>query len=139
MNTKYDYIRISVQKAAIMETLTQIKRQQSELEYELLVLKSELKFRKFMRALRLKFDPDQPREEIGRWTDASDAADGETSTDFSAARRGQSESVCWAQYSLDMLRCDEVLRAPQRAACRAQAMERYAACRSGRPIPALIF
>jgi hypothetical protein len=49
-----------------METLAQIKRQQSELEYELLVIKSELNFRKFMRALRLKFDPDQPRDEIGR-------------------------------------------------------------------------
>ena len=122
-----------------METLSQIKRQQSELEYKLLVIKSELKFRKFMRALRLKFDPDQPRDEIGRWTDAGDGSDQATSTDISAARRGQSESVCWAQYSLDMLRCDEVLRAPQRAVCRAQAMERYAACRSGRPIPPLIF
>lgn len=122
-----------------METLPQIRRRQSELEYDLLIIKSELKFRKFMRALSRKFDPDQPRDEIGRWTDASDGSDHETSTDISAARRGQSESVCWTQYSLDMVRCDAVLRAPQRAACRAQAMERYAACRSGRPIPALIF
>ena len=122
-----------------MEMLTQLRRQQIELNYELLVIKSELKFRKFMHAFSLKFDPNQPRDEIGRWTDSEDQSGQATSTDISAARRGQSESVCWAQYGLDMLRCDAVLRAPQRAACRAQAMERYAACRSGRPIPALIF
>jgi hypothetical protein len=122
-----------------METISNIRRQMAELSYELTTVKYELTFRKMMRALQVKFDPDQPRDEIGRWTGAGNDPNGQTSTDISSARRGQSEAVCWAQYGFDMLKCDSVLRAPQRAACRAQAMERYAACRSGRPIPLLNF
>ena len=122
-----------------METFSTIRRQVAELSYALATVKYELTFRKMMRALQVKFDRYQPRDEIGRWTRAVNHRSGQTSTDISSARRGQSEAVCWAQYSFDMLKCDSVLRAPQRAACRAQAMERYAACRSGRPIPPLNF
>jgi hypothetical protein len=95
-------------------------------------------------AFALKYDPEQPRDEIGRWTDGNDASAQESpasgSTDFSAARRRPgSESECWSQYTIDMLRCGAELRPATREICRAQAMERLAACRSGRPIPPLSY
>lgn len=79
-----------------METISKIRRQVAELSYELATVKYELTFRKMMRALQVKFDPDQPRDEIGRWTGAGNDPSGQTSTDISSARRGQSEAVCWA-------------------------------------------
>lgn len=107
--------------------------------------KADNAFEKFVRAYRVKFDPDQPRDELGQWTAGNAGANvGSTvgssiMTDFSAARRGQSEAVCWSQYTIDLLRCGSELRPAAREICRGQAMERYAACRSGRPIPPLIF
>ncbi len=121
-----------------MNAIVRMRRKLNHFHYDLSVVKMELKFRRFMRALDTKFDPDQPRDEIGRWTDGSSATTGEA-TDFGAARRGQSEAVCWSQYTVDMLRCHSELRAAARAICSGQAMERYAACRSGRPIPPLGF
>jgi hypothetical protein len=115
-----------------------MRRQLQHISYDLSVVKAEIKFRKLMRMLDAKFDPDQPRDELGRWTDI-DASQNNEVTDFSAARRGQSEAVCWSQYTVDMLRCQSELRAAARAICSSQAMERYAACRSGRPIPPLSF
>lgn len=116
----------------------------SQQEYQRLKANAESTWRQFMWAIERKFDPDQPRDELGRWIDAGSfesntSASDRGATDFSAARRGQSEAVCWSQYQVDMLRCQAELRATARAICRAQAMERYAACRSGNPIPPLIF
>jgi hypothetical protein len=121
-----------------MNAITVMKRQLEDLRYDLSVVNVELKFRKLMRMLDAKFDPDQPRDELGRWTDATVSQTDEI-TDFSAARRGQSEAVCWSQYTIDLLRCQSELRAATREICRSQAMERYSACRSGRPIPPLSF
>jgi hypothetical protein len=121
-----------------MNAIETMRRQLRHISYELSVVNAEMKFRKLMRMLDAKFDPDQPRDELGRWTDAGASAGSDT-TDFSAARRGQSEAICWSQYTVDMLRCQSELRASARAICSSQAMERYAACRSGRPIPPLSF
>jgi hypothetical protein len=119
----------------------------NDLRCELASLRYDLAFAKFVDALRIKFNPDQPRDERGRWTD--NAAAGNLSsaaasiasgaTDFSSIGRGLSESECELRYKVDMLRCQAETRAPARAVCRSQAMERYAACRSGRPIPPLSF
>lgn len=45
------------------------KRRLAELRRELTVIRYELKFRRLMRALKAGFNPDQPRDELGRWTD----------------------------------------------------------------------
>lgn len=104
-------------------------------------VKAENAWYRFIRAFEHKFDPDQPRDEFGRWTNrpSTNETPLSDSTDFSAIRRGQSESVCWAQYTIDLLRCGSELRPAAREICRGQAMERYAACRSGRSIPPLSF
>lgn len=121
----------------------------TNLHYELASLRADITFARLLRALRVKFDPDQPRDERGRWTDGAAASDlsgainsnsvASGATDFSSVGRGRSESDCWLRYNVDMLRCQAEVRAPARAVCRSQAMERYAACRSGRPIPPLSF
>jgi hypothetical protein len=94
------------------------RKEQAELEREraweekcaALKLRSDLAWDRFMRVLRqylsqkAGFNPDQPRDELGRWTDGGEAAsegeldsesfEGETggeiqSDEFSAARRGR--------------------------------------------------
>lgn len=120
-----------------------------DLHYELASLRANIIFARLLRALRVKFDPNQPRDERGRWTDGAAANDlsdainlgsvASGATDFSSVGRERSESDCWLRYQVDMLRCQAEVRAPARAVCRSQAMERYAACRSGRPIPLLSF
>lgn len=101
---------------------------------------TEKTWRAFVGAFARKYDPDQPRDEFGRWSDGNgESSSTREATDFSAARRGQSESVCWSQYTIDLLRCGSELRSAARAICRGQAMERYSACISGRTIPPLSF
>jgi len=90
-----------------------------------------------------KYDPNQPRDELGRWVDAG--ADGERDTSgtdfpvsFAAARgRRQTPAYCMAQYTIDNLLCSTVEPASRRAACRAQAAERLGNCLAGRQIPPL--
>jgi hypothetical protein len=89
-----------------------------------------------------KYDPDQPRvpagnPDGGQWTNGGGSA-GQT-TDFSGARRKRSEAYCWNQMQIDMLLCASLHPASRVAACRGQAMERYAACLTGKPIPPLPF
>ena len=91
------------------------------------VIRSELKFRKLMVALKEGFNPDQPRADDGKWT-----SDGGSL--FNVAARGN-EAICEAQYARDKITCNLV----RTALCWAQAAERYAACLSGRPIPQLRF
>ncbi|MFT0879663.1 MULTISPECIES: hypothetical protein [Rhodopseudomonas] len=71
----------------------------------------------------------QPRDYHGRWAIAAGG-----STDFSAAKR-RLEADCDLQYSKDTMICN-LVKTPL---CWAQAMERYSACLSGRPIPQLRF
>jgi hypothetical protein len=91
------------------------------------VIRSEIKFRKLMLALKAGFNPDQPRADDGKWT-----ADG--GGPFNVAARGN-EAICEAQYARDKITCNLV----RTALCWAQAAERYAACLSGRSIPQLRF
>lgn len=60
----------------ITEDLIEIRRYLLGMKYDLLALRYELKKRRFVRAvsarraLKANFNPDQPRDEWGRWTDA---------------------------------------------------------------------
>ena len=91
------------------------------------IIRSELKFRKLMVALKDGFKPDQPRADDGKWTFAEGGP-------FEVAARGN-EAVCEAQYARDKITCNLV----RTALCWAKAAERYAACLSGRTIPQLRF
>lgn len=125
------------------------QRALADLHYELASLHADIRFSRLLHALRVKFDPDQPRDERGRWTDdaAANSSSGATdfnsvasdATEFGSIGRGLSEAECSLRYNVDMLRCQAEVRAPARAVCRSQAMERYAACRAGRQIPPLSF
>lgn len=88
-----------------------------------------------------KFDPDQPRDEDGRWTDDSGQAD---AGNLSAAHSDEGspasatiikEETCDAQYRLDTFKCNLV----RTLSCWRQAAERYGACLAGRPIPPFNF
>jgi hypothetical protein len=86
-----------------------------------------------------KYDPDQPRvppgnSDGGQWTSeggAESASTGDQGT--MSARANQSE--CDDQYNRDIITCNLV----GTPLCYAQAMERYAACLAGKPIPPLRF
>jgi hypothetical protein len=81
-----------------------------------------------------KYDPNQPRDDRGRWVDAG----GDPMESFAAARgRGRSAAYCMAQYAVDGLMCNSVKPASRAAACWKQAAERLGNCLAGRPIPPL--
>jgi hypothetical protein len=110
------------------------------------------------RAHKANFDPNQPRvpagtPDGGQWTGDGPSlapARAELTPRRSgtparkpaayklAARGRQSAAYCWNQMQIDMLYCS-TRPAPVNAACRAQAMERYAACLTGKPLPPLPF
>ena len=56
-----------------------------------------------------------------------------------AASGPQSAAYCWNQMQIDMLYCASLRPSAIVAACRAQAMERYAACLTGKRMPPLPF
>jgi hypothetical protein len=111
---------------------------------------SERAFRHALASLRLeiaaqllwlafrKYRPDQPRvsagvPEGGQWTDDSGARRRVAANRFRLTP--QLEQECEEQYAADTFHCSMVgLRA-----CHAAAAERYAACRTGRPIPPLSY
>jgi hypothetical protein len=86
-----------------------------------------------------KYDPNQPRDDHGRWVNAggevAENRDKPSSSIMIAARRRVNEAECDAQYKLDTFKCN-LVRTPLYWA---SANERYAACLSGRPIPQLRF
>jgi hypothetical protein len=51
-----------------MNEIRDIKQGLDDTEYELIVVRAELAFRKLMLAMKANFNPDQPRDERGRWT-----------------------------------------------------------------------
>ena len=53
-----------------MAFLDELRVAHAELRYGLADLKAELKFRRFVRSVKANFDPDQPRDDKGRWEDA---------------------------------------------------------------------
>ena len=106
-----------------MNGLDECRRTLSQMRYEVSAIRAELKFRRLIRAIRAGFNPDQPRDDDGRWT-----ATGADQIDIAA--RGN-EAECDLQYKQDTVICN-LVRTPL---CWAQAAERYAACLSGRRIP----
>jgi hypothetical protein len=84
-----------------------------------------------------KYDPNQPRDERGRWVDADgnqdDLADNPLESFAAARRRGNSLAYCTAQYAADALIC----KIAKSRACWEQAALRWSNCLAGRPIPPL--
>ncbi len=56
-----------------------------------------------------------------------------------AAGRKPSQAYCWNQLHIDSLLCNSLSPGRLQWACRSQAMERYSACISGKPLPPLPF
>jgi hypothetical protein len=100
-------------------------------------------------ARKANFNPDQPRDDFGRWADsgsgrqatrASESLDENLSESFVAARRrGRSIAFCMAQYAIDGLMCNSVEPVSRRATCWRQSAERLGNCLAGREIPPLNF
>ena len=94
-----------------------------------------------------KYDPNQPRVPAGdsdgvQWTSeggSEDVTNNPLESFAMARRRGKSTAYCAAQYTIDILLCNSLQPSSRRAICRGQAMERYANCLSGRPIPPLSY
>jgi len=91
-----------------------------------------------------KFDPDQPRvaagnPDGGQWTSEAGGDETTSAGDNIIQLVGQSVQFCNNQLLIDNWKCDSVQPNWYRAACRNQAMERYAACLVGRPLPPLPF
>lgn len=92
-------------------------------------------------ALLNKYDPNQPRDELGRWTEggaASGDGEGEAGDQFTdmilaSRKRSASDRDCEAQYERDTFHCTMV----GLASCHRQAAVRYAACLRGQPMPPL--
>jgi hypothetical protein len=110
-----------------MNELDKCRQALSQIRYEVSAIRADLKFRKFLRAVKDGFDRDEPRDDDGRWT--------ATGADLiNIAARGN-EAECDLQYKQDTVLC-RLVRTPL---CWAQAAERYAACLAGRRIPQLRF
>src|SRR5262249_8039283 len=90
-----------------------------------------------------KFDPLQPRKPPGlgggQWTRDGNSPSASQGSNAPIKAAGQSAASCWNQMLVDMLLCGSLKPNWYRAACRAQATERYGACLAGRPIPPLPF
>lgn len=98
-----------------------------------------------------KYSPNQPRvpagnPDGGQWTDGGAELNPGSSSSLAsrpaayllAASGKQSATYCWNQMQIDMMYC-ATRPPPINAACRAQAMQRYAACLSGKSLPPLPF
>lgn len=108
----------------------------------------------YRRGLRdLKYDSNQPRvpagnPDGGRWTggalatgvdNGADASEHRPARYLLAAAGKQSEAYCWNQLHIDELYCFSLRPMSWAMACKRQAMQRYAACISGKQIPPLPF
>jgi hypothetical protein len=83
-------------------------------------------------AIKANFDPSQPRDEYGRWTDTGALSDDE-SFDVAIRKIPALEAYCTAQLARDAFHCKMVGSEP----CYRQAMLRYANCLTRKPIPPL--
>src|SRR5262245_46692129 len=99
-----------------------------------------------------KYHPNQPRipagnPDGGQWTSqdsnasGADASSGAQPAPYRLAEAGgkQSSAYCWNQMLIDFIYCSTLRPRRRGGACRSQAMERYAACLAGKPIPPLPF
>lgn len=76
-----------------MHPLEQVRSELLRLKWHVAALRFQIALRKHASALKAGFNPDQPRDELGRWTDAGggeaedDEGEGGGATDVSAAER----------------------------------------------------
>jgi hypothetical protein len=77
----------------------------------------------------------------GQWTSGDgEEGNGIQPADYRLAATGpQNATYCWNQLTIDNLYCGALHPRSIVAACRSQAMQRYAACLAGQPIPPLPF
>lgn len=73
-----------------MVALDELRIAHAKLRYSLADLKAELKFRRFVRSVKANFDPDQPRDDKGRW---EDAGGGEEQTNTGSVQAVLAEEV----------------------------------------------
>ncbi|MES2751982.1 MAG: hypothetical protein V4661_11480 [Pseudomonadota bacterium] len=115
-----------------MNVLQDIERKIIELKDEVNSIRSDLKFRKLAHAIKQEFNPDQPRDERGRWTETgSDASNPDSAPRLFLLASYSKIAECNFQYKRDLFQCKMV----GLATCYAQAMERLSACERGKPIP----
>lgn len=137
---------------AAMLMLLDVWSELLRLKQEACTLVSDITFRKFVRAYRAKFDPEQPRDERGRWTGNGSRLVSDSGSDpevyglegdglskispFRSSRAAmRRRDECDLQYKQDVFQCKMVgLRQ-----CYAQAMVRRIACERGQPIPPLFY
>src|SRR2546423_14730969 len=96
-----------------------------------------------------KYDPnEQPRvpagnPDGGQWTsessDSEDRGDVQPASYQLAAAGPQTAAYCWNQLTIDNLYCGALRPSSILAACRGPAMQPYAACLTGKPLPPLPF
>ncbi len=108
------------------------------------------------KALERRFDPNQARDELGRWTNESGGGSSPLATAANVVAQAVSATAgvagddagftasaaldaCDAQYELDSSLCRMLGSRMSRAKCWASASERLAACLAGRPILPLSF
>jgi hypothetical protein len=127
-----------------------------DIKYELAALRVQVAMLRHAHVCRKAgFKEDQPRwpqgtpgtpKPGGRWsgggagsTPPQPKPSAERPAPYRLAASGrQSAAYCWNQMQIDMLFCT-TLRPSIIRACRAQAMERYSACITGKPLPPLLF
>jgi hypothetical protein len=104
---------------------------------ELVDIKVELKFLRFVRAaIKAGFDPDQPRDDRGMWTD-SGSDGGAVGQDGSVMLAGRISPAREAECEELRIRDEFHCRMVGLRACWGQAMLRYGNCLAGLPIPRL--
>ena len=119
-----------------MNELEESRQSLLQKRYQMSAIRFELKLRKFIRSIKAGFDPDQPRDDDGRW--AAEGSSGQEGTQDSSLKLAgrispAREAECEELRMHDEIQCRFVgLRA-----CWAQAAPRYANCLRGSPIPPL--
>jgi hypothetical protein len=87
---------------------------------------------KIATSLKANFDPSQPRDEQGRWTETG-ATSGDESFEIAVRKIPAYEAACTAQYAKDTFHCTMV----GSRACHTQAALRYGNCLARKPVPPL--
>lgn len=107
----------------------------ADIDFKLADLRFKVAHYRFTNLLR-KYDPDQPRDDHGRWTDsaATDATNTSNSEfSFSKFASYSNMAACNAQDRKDLFQC----KMAGLSQCYAQAMVRLVACENGSQIPPL--
>lgn len=109
----------------LQEECDDLRAALTRLKYQLQGIKFELKLRRLRWAKKDGFDPSQPRDDLGMWTDGG----------ATVASNASREAECDAQYARDTFICNAL----KLRSCWGRAAERYAACLRGGSIPVLRF